>query len=61
MTPYKKWNHLFVQFFSMLNVVLARVDYFQDNVIETKLDIVSVDDKNLQRRRKVVGQRDFPI
>ena len=47
--------------FSMLNVVLARVDYFQDNVIETKLDIVSVDDKNLQRRRKVVGQRDFPI
>ena len=61
MTPYKKWNHLFVKFFSMLNVVLARVDYFQDNVIETKLDIVSVDDKNLQRRRKVVGQRDFPI
>ena len=33
---------------------------FRIYVIETKLDIVSVDDKNLKRRRKVVGQRDFP-
>ena len=33
--------------FSMFNVVLARVDYFQDisiYVIETKLDFVSFDD-----------------
>ena len=28
---------------------------------QTKLDFVSFDDKNLQRRRKFVGERDFPI
>ena len=30
-------------------------------VIENKLDFVSFDDKNLQRRRKFVGERAFPI
>ena len=30
-------------------------------VIETKLDFVSFDDKNLQRRREFVGESDFPI
>ena len=37
----------------MFNVVMARIDYFQDiYIIETKLDFVSVNDKNLQRRRR---------
>ena len=47
----------------MFNVVLGHLDYFQDavDVIETKLDFVSFDDKNLQRWQKFVGQRDFPI
>ena len=47
----------------MFNVALAHHDYFQDtvNVIETKLDFVSFDNKNLQRRQKFVDQRDFPI
>ena len=43
----------------MFNVVLERVDYFQDICIETKLDFVSFDDKN--RRRKFVSERDFLI
>ena len=30
-------------------------------VIETTLDFVSFDDKNLQRQRKFVGEPDFPI
>ena len=42
----------------MFNVVLAHVDYFQAvYVIETKLDFVSFDDKNHQRRRQFVGER----
>ena len=42
----------------MFNVILAHVDYFQAvYVIETKLDFVSFDDKNLQRRRQFVGER----
>ena len=47
----------------MFNVAFAHHDYFQDTVyvIETKLDFVSFDNKNLQRRQKFVGQRDFPI
>ena len=45
----------------MFKVVLGRVDYFQIYVIETKPDFVSFDDKNLQRRRNFVGERDFPI
>ena len=35
-------------------------NFFRVYVIETKLDFVSLDDKNLQRRRKIVGERDFP-
>ena len=35
-------------------------NFFRVYVIETKLDFVSIDDKNLQRRRKIVGERDFP-
>ena len=34
---------------------------FRIHAIETKLDFVSFDDKNLQKRRKFVGERDFPI
>ena len=34
-------------------------NFFRVYVIETKLDFVSFDDKNLQRRRKI-GERDFP-
>ena len=35
-------------------------NFFKVYVIETKLDFVSIDDKNLQRQRKIVGERDFP-
>ena len=46
----------------MFNVVLARLDYFQNIYsIETKLDFVSFNHKNLQRRPKFVAERDFPI
>ena len=45
--------------FKMFNVVLARV--FKVYIIKTKLDFVSFNDKNLQRRRKFVGECDFPI
>ena len=34
---------------------------FRIYVIETKLGFVSFDNKNLQRRRKLVGKRDFPV
>ena len=34
---------------------------FRTFIIETKLDFVSFNDKNLQRRRKFVTERDFPI
>ena len=44
----------------MLNLVLAHVNSFGVYFIENKLDFVSFDDKNLQRRRKFVGERDFP-
>ena len=30
-------------------------------IIETKLDFVSFKDKNLQKWRKFIGERDFPI
>ena len=45
----------------MFNIVLARVDYFRIYVIETKLDFVSFDDKDLQSRRKLGSERDFLI
>ena len=35
-------------------------NFFRVYVIETKLDFVSFADKNIQRRRKIVGERDFP-
>ena len=44
----------------MFNLVLAHVYNFGIYFIENKLDFVSFDDKNLQRRRKIVGERDFP-
>ena len=44
----------------MFNLVLANVNNFGIYFIENKLDFVSFDDKNLQRRRKFVGERDFP-
>ena len=34
---------------------------FRIYVIETKLDFVSFDDKNLQRRREFVSESEFPI
>ena len=46
--------------FFMFNLVLAHVNNFGIYFIENKLDFVSFDDKNLQRRRKFVGERDFP-
>ena len=46
----------------MFNVVLAHVDHFQRvYVIETKLDFVSLDDKDLQRQGKFVGERDTKL
>ena len=43
----------------MFNIILANVDYFRIYFIETKLNFVSFDDKNVQGRRKIVGERDF--
>ena len=34
---------------------------FRIFIIETKLDFVSFNDKHLQRRRKFLAERDFPI
>ena len=45
----------------MFDLVLAQVNIFQDICYINKLDFVSFDDKNLQRRRKFVDERDFPI
>ena len=42
----------------MFNVVLARVDYFQDTCYRNQ---AGIDDKNLQRRQKFVGKCDIPI
>ena len=46
--------------FFMFNLVLAHVNNFGIYFIENKLDFVSFDDKNPQRGRKFVGERDFP-
>ena len=43
----------------MFYLVLVHVNNFGIYLIENKLDFVSFDDKNLQRRRKFVGERDF--
>ena len=47
----------------MFNVLLAQVDHFQRvyAIETTELDFVSFDDKNLQRRRKFVGERDTKL
>ena len=42
----------------MFNVVLI---IFKIYIIEAKLGFSSFNDKNLQRRQKFVGERDFPI
>ena len=44
----------------MFNLVLAHVNNFGIYFMENKLDFVSFDDKNPQRRAKFVGERDFP-
>ena len=44
----------------MFYLVLVHVNNFGIYLIENKLDFVSFDDKNLERRRKFVGERDFP-
>ena len=45
----------------MFNLVLAHVNNLGIYLIENKLDFLSFDDKNLQRRRKFFGERDFPV
>ena len=45
----------------MFNAVLARVDYFQDIYYRNQAGFVSFNDKHLQRRRKFVAERGFPI
>ena len=40
---------------------MARVDYFQDIYYRNQGGFVSFNDKHLQRRRKFVTERDFPI
>ena len=45
----------------MFNAVLHALIIFRIFIIETKLDFVSFNDKNLQRRRKFVAERDFSI
>ena len=47
--------------FFMFNLVLAHVNNLGIYLIENKLDFLSFDDKNLQRRRKFFGERDFPV
>ena len=49
------------RFFHMFDLVLAQANDFQDICYLNKLDFVSFDDKNLQRRRKFVDERDFPL
>ena len=48
-------------FFLRLKVSWHALIIFRIFVIETKLDFVSFNDKHLQRRRKFVAERDFPI
>ena len=56
-----KITHWTVQFFPCLTLSWHTLINFRIHVIQTKLDFVSFDDKNLQRRREFVGERDFPI
>ena len=50
-----------VQRFPPLTLSWHTLTFFRIYVIETKKDFVSFDHKNLQRRRKFVGERDFPV
>ena len=62
MTPHKKYNHSSVQFFPRhLTLSLHAFIIFRIFIIETKLDFVSFNDKHLQRWRKFVAERNFPI
>ena len=55
----EKWNELILeQHFA----ILLKIGFVTlDNVIETKLNFVSFNNKNLQRQRKIVGECDFSI
>ena len=55
----EKWNELIVEqhFAILLKIGFATLD----NVIETKLNFVSFNNKNLQRQQKFVGECDFSI
>ena len=55
-----KTTHLY-SFFPCLTLSWLVLIIFRILIIETKLDFVSFNDKNLQRRRKFVAERDFPI
>ena len=54
-----KITHLY-SVFPCLTLSWHTLIIFRIYVIETKLDFVSFDDKNLQRRHKFVVERDFP-
>ena len=58
MTTHEKQNNLSVQFFPCLTLSWQTLIIFRIYIIKTKLNFVSFDDKNLQRRRKFVGERD---
>ena len=45
----------------MFNAVLARVDYFQDIYYRNQAGFCFLNNTHLQRRRKFVAERDFPI
>ena len=47
--------------FSCLTLPWHTSIIFRIHVIKNKLDFVSFDDKNLQRRREFAGEHDFPI
>ena len=61
MTPHKKYKHSSVPFFPRLTLSWHELIIFRIFIIETKVDFVSFNDKHLQRRRKFVAERDFPI
>ena len=46
----------------MFNIVLANVDYFKDIFYRNQAEFCfSLGDKNVQGRRKIVGERDFSL
>ena len=48
-------------FFPSLTLYWHALIIFRIFIIETKLDFVSFHDNHIQRRRKFVAERDFPI